>query len=134
MKAYRIISFFLTASFVAAGLIFLFFPGRVLLFFNSCSHVFGLPPAPVREAGFFNILAAGYMYLVALLAFWMYRCPENKFFPLLLANGKFASAILSVCFALVLKPYLIFWVNSLVDSLIGVVVLILYMRIKRLNP
>jgi len=34
----------------------------------------------IDDTGFFNILAVGYMYIVALLVYFMYRYPENRFF------------------------------------------------------
>lgn len=131
MKIYRPISLFLMLSFITVGLAFLFFPARILVFFNGLSGSFGLPLVPLQDAGFYNILAVGYMYLVSLLAFSMFRHPENRFFPLLLANAKFATSLLSLGFAAVLEPYLIFWVNAAVDGLIGVVVLLLSIGLKK---
>jgi hypothetical protein len=115
------------------GLLFLFMPGGVLVFFNNISRHLGMERSPIQGAGFYIILAVGYMYLVALLAYFMYRYPENRYFPLLLVNGKLASSILSLYLFLVHQPYLIYIVNCLIDGLIGFVVLGFYLKLKRLH-
>ena len=121
-------------AFVAVGMAFLFIPGQVLIFFNNLSGFLGLPPTPVHEAGFYHILAVGYMYFVAVIAYLMFRHPAVPSFPLLLAHAKLASSFLSVCFAVVFKPHLIFLVNCVVDSLIGLVAFYFYRRMKKKNP
>jgi len=131
MNTYRLISLFFMAAFIGVGLFFLFFPVRLVIFFNGLSGYLGLPLATVQGAGLYSVLAVGYMYLVGMLAFFMFRYPENRYFPLLLANGKFASCFLSLAFAVALKPYLIFLVNAVVDGLIGMIALLLYRRLKR---
>ena len=133
MKTYKLISFSLMVAFIAVGMVFLFIPGQVLHFFNSLSGFFGLPLIPVYEAGFYNILAVGYMSLVAVIAFMMFRHPEVSCFPLLLAHGKFASSVLSLCFAVALEPYLIFLVNCVTDGLIGIIAFYLYLKLKSKN-
>ena len=133
MKTYRPLSLSLMIAFVAVGMAFLFIPGQVLIFFNNLSGYFGLPLIPVQEAGFYHILAVGYMYLVSVIAYLMFRYSEVPGFPLLLAHGKFASSFLSLCFAVVFKPYLIFLVNCVVDGLIGLVAFYFYRRMKKKN-
>jgi hypothetical protein len=113
------------------GLIFLFIPDKVLVFFNNLSSYLGMPLSSVEAFDFYLILAVGYMYLVALLAFLMYRHPENKYFPLLLANGKIASSILSLLLFVIHQPYMIYITNCLIDGLIGIVVLAFYLKLKR---
>jgi hypothetical protein len=88
-------------------------------------------PSPVIGLNFYIILAVAYMYLVALLAFFMYKYPGNMFFPLLLANGKLASSLLSLYMFSFHKPFLILVVNCFVDGLIGVAALIFYFKIKK---
>ena len=134
MKTYKLISFSLMIAFIAVGMVFLFIPAQVLVFFNNLSDLFGLPLIPVHEAGFYNILAVGYMYLVALFAFFMFRHPENPHFPHLLAHGKFASSFLSLGFAVIVGPYLIILVNCVTDGLIGLIALYFYLKLKRKNP
>lgn len=133
MKTYKLISFSLMMAFIAVGMVFLLIPGQVLDFFNSLSSFFGLPLIPVQAAGFYNILAAGYMYLVTVIAFMMFRHPEIPSFPLLLAHGKFASSALSLCFAVALEPYLIFLVNCVADGLISLIALNYYVKLKKKN-
>jgi hypothetical protein len=130
MKTYRLVSLSFMIAFIAVGFVFLFIPGQVLIFFNNLSGYFGLPLIPVHEAGFYHILAVGYMYLVAVIAFFMIRHPEVARLPLLLAHGKFASSFLSLCFAVVYEPYLIFLVNAAVDGIIGLIALYFYRRLK----
>jgi hypothetical protein len=133
MKTYSLLSLSLMVAFIAVGTVFLCIPSQTLIFFNNLSGFFGLPLIPVYEVGFYNILAVGYMYLVAVIAYFMVRHPEVASFPLLLAHGKFASSLLSLCFAVVREPYLIFLVNCAVDGLIGLIALYFYQRLKSQN-
>ena len=134
LRVYKIISLTFSISFIIVGFIFLLIPGKVLVFFNILSDYLGMVPMPVMGVDFYVVLAVAYMYLVALLAFLMYRHPENRYFPLLLANGKLASSLLSLYIFSVHRPYLIFAVNCLVDGLIGLVALIFYRKMKKQVP
>ena len=131
MKYYKTISLLLSITFGITGLIFLFYSNGVLHFFNAVSENFGMAQAPETGLNFFLILAAGYMYLVTLIAFFMYRFPENSFFPLLLANGKIASSVLSLGFFMFLNKYFIYLTNFVVDGLIGLLAFILYFKLKQ---
>ncbi len=113
--------------FATAGLLFLLVPDGVLSLFNFISGEIGMKKAPLGATGFYLVLAAGYMYLVALIAWLMYKNPGNRYFPLLLANGKLASSLLSVYMFISHQPWLIYLVNFLVDGYIGTAVLILYL-------
>lgn len=112
------------------GCLFLLVPGRVLIFFNSLSEYLGLNQSPVPDFNFYIVLAIAYMYLVTLVAFLMYKHPENSYFPLLLANGKLASSLLSLCIFVFSQPYLILVVNCVVDGLIGIAAYAFYRKIK----
>lgn len=114
----------LALIFALVGLAFLLIPGGVISFFNRLSGAIGFRPTPAAGANFFLILAVGYMVMVTFLAWKMYRHPDEKAFPLVLAIAKIASSVLSFAFFIVLAPYLIYLVNGLVDGLIGVVVLL----------
>ena len=94
------------------------------------SGYLGMKPSPVHGQGFYLILAVGYMYLVTLLAYRMYKQPENSSFPLLLAHGKLFSSILSFGLFIFQQPYLIYLTNSIVDGLIGIVALYFYQKVK----
>lgn len=131
MKYYCKISVAMAVVFAITGLLFLVVPDGILSFFNSISREIGMKEAPLNGKGFYLILAAGYMYLVTLLAFLMYRYPENKYFPLLLANGKLASSCLSLYMFISHQPYLIYLVNFTVDGMIGSVVLIFYFHLRK---
>ncbi|OGB60033.1 MAG: hypothetical protein A2Y94_14140 [Caldithrix sp. RBG_13_44_9] len=130
MKLYRIISLGLCVIFIMVGLIFLFLPQEVLVFFNSLSERLGMIPSPIVAKNFYLILAVGYMYLVAVLAYMMFRQPENHVFPLLLVHGKWASALLSLYLFLSHSPFLIYLTNFLVDGFLGSVVLFFYFKLK----
>ncbi len=82
--------------------------------------------APASGFHFYLVLTGGYMYLVALLAWLMFRYPGNNDFPFLLANGKIATSLLSLGFFLLHRPFLIYLANFIVDGLIGGLVLGLY--------
>jgi hypothetical protein len=126
MKYYKKLSITMAIVFAIVGLLFLIAPDRVLSSFNSISNAIGMKEAPLNGMGFYLILAAGYMYLVTLIACLMYKYPENKYFPLLLANGKMISSFLSLIMFVSHQPYLIYMVNFIVDGIIGSIVLIFY--------
>ncbi len=119
MKTYRLTALFLTASFAAVGLLFLSYPDGVISFFNRLSEPLGMARVPLPGYPFFLILASAYMALVALLAWEMFRHPENQTFPRLLIQGKLASSLISIGFFVVHKPFLIYLVNFVVDGLIA---------------
>jgi len=130
LRFYRIFSLSFAIIFLIVGCLFLLVPGRVLIFFNSLSEYLGLNQSPVPDFNFYIVLAIAYMYLVTLVAFLMYKHPENSYFPLLLANGKLASSLLSLCIFVFSQPYLILVVNCVVDGLIGIAAYAFYRKIK----
>jgi hypothetical protein len=117
--------------FAVVGFIFLFLPDGVLRFFNSIAGYTGMKLSPVTGVDFYLILAVGYMYLVSLLAFLMFRHPDNRYFPLLLTNAKLASSVLSLCFFILHQPYPIYVINGIVDGLIGMLAFYFYLQIKK---
>jgi len=131
MRAYRAMSLILMLSFAAVGVLFLVSPDKPISFFNALSPNLGLPPSPANGFDFYLILAAGYMYLVTILAFLMYRSPENRILPLLLAHAKLASSIVSLAFFLLQARYLIYMANFAVDGAIGIAVLAVYLKMRR---
>jgi hypothetical protein len=133
MKLYRIISLGLCLIFISVGLIFLFLSEEVLILFNSLSGFLKMPPAAIIAGNFYLILAVAYMYLVAALAYLMFRQPENRFFPLLLAHGKWASALLSLFLFVRESPYLIYLTNFFVDGFLGALALFFYIKIKAIQ-
>lgn len=131
LRLYRFVSLVMAAAFAAVGLVFLFFPARVLDFFNRLSPPLGLSPAPVQPGTFYPILAVAYMYLVTLLAGLMFEKPGNPLLPLLLVQAKLASSILSLVIFFGRAPYLVCLANAVVDGLIGALVLRLYFLQKK---
>ncbi len=130
MKLYRITSLSLSVIFIIVALIFLFRAEDVLIFFNYLSKFLGMPPAPLAAKNFYLILAVAYMYLVAVLAYFMYKQPQNSVFPVLLIHGKWCSALLSLYLFLSHSPFLIYLTNFLVDGFLGFLVLFFYSRMK----
>ncbi len=130
MRLYKLFSLTAAAIFAVVGLIFLFFPDSALIFFNSISSYFGLPQSPLQGTGFYLTLASAYMYLVALLAYLMYRYPEQNIYPFLLAQGKLASSIICIYLFLMFQPYLIYFANFVIDGFIGIAALYL-MKMKK---
>jgi hypothetical protein len=129
-KVYVSVSLCLSIVFAVVGMIFLFMPDGVFLWFNSISRQLGFPESPLQSFGLYQVLATGYMYLVTLLAYLMYKHPENKFFPILLIQGKSASSLISLAFFLFHLQSLIFLTNGVVDGMIAIGVLILYRKKK----
>jgi hypothetical protein len=132
VRVYRTVSFSLAILFGLVGLLFLFVPERVLLFFNNLSPLVGLQKSPVHSLSLFVILTAGYMYLVTMLAYGMYKNPEQRVYPLLLVHGKTASSLISLFFFFFSIPSLILLANALIDGLIALGVLLLSQKIRGL--
>ncbi len=128
---YRFASAAMAACFAAVGLAFYAAPEPILEWFNRLSAPLGLYPAPVQAGSFFPVLALAYMVLVTLLAGLMFRRPGNPIFPMLLAWGKLASAVLSLLFFFGRAPYLICLANAVVDGGIGALALWLSRLQKR---
>jgi hypothetical protein len=131
MKIYRAASLILALLFATTGILFLGWPDKVSVFFNMLSSYVNRPPSPASGGDFYLILAAGYMYLVTVLSFLMFKQPGNRYFPLLLIHGKLASSILSLVFFLLQSPYLIYLANFIIDGVIGIIVIILYLHMRR---
>jgi len=119
MRLYKAAALVLTASFLLVGALFLIFPAGVISFFNRLSGPLGMPEAAPVGPNFFLVLTSGYMYLVSLLAWLMFRHPENRLLSSLLVQGKLATSLLSLGFFVIHRPYLIFLANFLVDGLIA---------------
>jgi hypothetical protein len=115
----------MAVAFAAVGLAFLLAPSGVVAAFDALSLQIGLAPAG-PAGGFYLVLAVAYMYLVTLLAGWMYVRPENPVLPALLVNAKAASSLLSFGLFAFGEPALIFLANGLVDGLIAAGVWLLY--------
>ncbi len=133
MKIYRAMSLALTILFAITVILFLGIPDKVIAFVNTFSPSLGMLQAPVIEWNFYLILAVGYMYLVTTLAFLMFKHPENHYFPLLLTHAKLVSSILSLALFLLHAHYMIYLVNFIVDGMIGIAVLIMYIKLRKLE-
>lgn len=127
MGFYRIASLLLCAIFAFVGLVFLFASDPVLGLFNMISVPLAFPEAPFVGMNFYLILAVAYMYLVAVLAFMMYRHPEQPLYAILLIHGKTASSLLSLAFFITQGGYLVFLANFLVD---GAIALFVYLMLR----
>ncbi len=133
VKLYKSGSLTLAVVFALVRLIFIFITNHVLLLFNDISGYLGMPLSPAEGINFYLILAVGYMYLVTLLAYFMYRCPEDPRYPLLLAHGKLASSVLSIYLFTAHQPCLIYIANGIIDGFIGILVMVMYLHIKRVS-
>jgi hypothetical protein len=131
MRLYKTFSLAAASIFAVVGFIFLFFPDSALIFFNSISSYTGLPESPVNGFGFYLILASAYMYLVALIAYLMFRYPGQKIYPLLLANAKIASSLISIYLFLTHQHYLIYLANFVIDGFIGAAAIFFTRMIKK---
>jgi hypothetical protein len=129
-RAYRPISLALAIIFALVGLVFLLTPESVHNVFNAVTRILGMIEPTGLGGDFYRILAVAYMYIVTLLAFSMYRYPENRYFLVLLINAKSVSAILSFLFFVFLHPYLIYLSNGIVDGAIAFGLLVLFIKTK----
>jgi hypothetical protein len=117
--------------FAITALLFLAIPDKVLVLFNHFSPSLGMPLTPVIGHNFYLILTAGYMYLVTILAFLMFRHPEERIYSLLLTHAKIASSIFSLAFFLLHEHYLIYLANFIIDGFIGLVAGALYFKTRQ---
>lgn len=131
MRLYKLFSLTVAIIFAIVGLIFLFFPDWALIFFNSISGYLRLPQAPLQGTGFYLILASAYMYLVTLLAYLMYRHPDQNIYPFLLAHAKLASSVISIYLFLIYQHYLIYLANFIIDGFIGIAALYFFLKMKK---
>ncbi len=131
LKWYKYFSLSLALAFGAVGILFLFMGDDVLVFFNRLSNVLGMEQVEVTPGHFYVILAVAYMYIVAMLAFLMYRDPKNSTFPFLLINAKAASSVISIFVFIVDKHLLIYITNGIIDGLIALLVGIFYGSFKK---
>jgi hypothetical protein len=125
-RTYRAVGAALAVVFAAVGFVFLLAPETVLVFFNSFSSSFGLPPAPIDGGGLYSALAVGYMYVVTLLAALMFHRPANPGWIVLLVNAKAASAVASLLLFFLREPYLVLLTNGVVDG--GIAAGLLFLR------
>ena len=131
VRLYKLFSLTVAIIFAIVGLIFLFFPDWALIFFNNISGYFKFPQAPLQGTGFYLILASAYMYLVTFLAYLMYRHPEQKIYPFLLAQAKLASSVISIYLFFIHQHYLIYIANFIIDGLIGIAALYFLLKMKK---
>ncbi len=125
-RMYRYISGCLAIVFGLVGLAFLFLNDDVVEFFNRISIPLGMERAQLGGQHFYVILSVAYMYVVALLAFLMYRHPNDRFPPLILFNAKIASSLISFLMFFSHERLLIYLANGIVDGSIGLLVLVMY--------
>jgi hypothetical protein len=129
LDAYRLTSLCLAVVFAAVGLAFVLLPGGTVEAFNAVSRGLGMREAALGDNHFFVILAGAYMVLVTSLAWSMARFPQQRVYPLLLAQAKGASALLSFALFLLDRPLLIYLANGVVDgALCALVVLMAWSR------
>jgi hypothetical protein len=131
VKLYKPVSLIFMVLFAVTGLLFLSIPDKVLVLFNNLSPALGMPQSPLIGLNFYLILAAGYMYLVTILAYMMFRHPEERIYSLLLTHGKIVSSILSLGLFLFHEHYLIYLANFIIDGFIGLVALTLHFKMRQ---
>jgi hypothetical protein len=118
-------------TFAAVGLIFLLAPDAVLRLMNALGRPFGLPEAPLTGAGFYLALAVGYMAVVTILSVMMVRHPDNPAYPLLLAQAKGASSLLSFGLFLSHQSAFVYLANGIVDGGLGLFAYLIYRSVRR---
>lgn len=127
--SYRAFSLGLAVVFASVGAVFLLWPREMLALFNGVSRRLGMSEGPV-ERSFFGVLAAAYMYVVTILAWFMYRFPGEKVYPLILCQAKLASSLLSFLMFFFHAPWLVYLVNGIVDGGLGLVVLMMFFNVR----
>ncbi len=130
-KVHSIISLSMAAAFGTVGLLFILMSTDVILFFNMLSKHAGMVEVEPGRERFYVALAGAYMYLVTILAYLLFRYPDDRRLHILLFNGKCASSLLSLVFFFFDKPFLLYLTNGVVDGAIGLLVLAMMPRRER---
>ena len=127
MHLYRAIALSFAVVFAAAGLVFLVAPATLWTAIEQAAETVGMEgmPAGDAQAGLFRALAVAYMYVVALLAWMMFRRPAEPIWAGLLAHAKLASAVISLLLFAFHGRYFAYVANGVVDGAIGVTALVL---------
>ncbi len=133
-ELHSVLSLSMTVAFGVVGLVFVLMSSDVILFFNMLSRYAGMEEAVPGRERFYVALAGAYMYLVTVLAYLLYRYPDDRRLHLLLLNGKCASSALSLLFFFFDKPLLVYMTNGVVDATIGLLVIAMMPRRGRRTP
>ena len=112
----------LAGTFAVVGIIFLAIPEQVLAAFNWLADGLGWPQSTTQGYTIYLALAAGYMYLVTLLAWKTARAPGERVYPLLLVHAKAASAVICLGLFALQGHYLLYLANFVVDGAIALFV------------
>ena len=120
--AYRLGGLTLGVIFAAVGILFLFRPEAVVLFFNGIARARGMGESPLPAASLYLALAAAFMYLVTLLALGLYSRPDVPLYAWLVVHAKSASALVSLLLCVLAGVRLIYIANALVDGAIALAV------------
>lgn len=129
-KVYGYISVGMAIVFTLVGILFLFISDGIVIFFNKISAFIGMEQVGPGQEHFYVVLSVAYMYVVALLAFQMYRNPKDAVFPFLLFNAKIASSLISILLFVVDKRLLLYITNGIVDGSIGLLAIVMYRSVK----
>jgi hypothetical protein len=109
----------LALTFAVVGLLFLLAPEAVLRGTNALARVLGMKESPLHEPGFFSIMASAYMAVVTVLAWRIFRSPDARIFPLLLAQAKAASSLFSLGLFFFFRPDFVLLLNGIVDGILS---------------
>jgi hypothetical protein len=118
----RMTGFGLAGTFAAVGVVFLAIPDKVLAAFNWLAAGLGWPLSTTEGYTLFLALAAGYMYVVTLLAWKIARHPDERTWPTILVHAKAASAIVCLGLFAIQDHYLLYLANFVVDGAIALFV------------
>jgi hypothetical protein len=124
----RTLGLSLAVTFAVVGLVFLLIPGRVLAAFNWLSRGLGWPQSPTAAFTLYLALAVGYMYVVTVLAWQLWRHPGERIYAWCLVQAKAASAVVCLGLFAVQEHYLVYLANFVVDAAIAAVVSWLCLR------
>ncbi len=124
----RMTGFSLAGTFALVGIVFLAIPEKVLAAFNRLASGLGWPASPTAGYTLYLALAAGYMYVVTLLAWKIARHPGERVYPTLLVHAKAASAVICLALFAFQEQYLLYLANFVVDGAIALFVWQLCLR------
>jgi hypothetical protein len=122
----RTLGFSLFLVFLSVGVLFLLAPEAPLRGLNSLAGYFGMGLSPLCGTGFFSIMATAYMALVSILALRIFLHPDVALNPLLLAQAKAFSSLLSLGAFLFCRSDFILLVNGIVDGGLALLATLIY--------
>ena len=125
----KILSGIYFLMFVFAGLGFLLFPNGTIYLFNYIGSTVGFASLPYIHNFFYLALALGYMFVVSMISWLVYKDTETYYqLFIVLIGGKTMSSLFSLLYFFIHIHALIYITNFIVDGALALVGFYYYKR------